>query len=162
MKKALTLALLGALAVSPALARGQMEQRGELQGGQRMGQTDQQSQRASLDRQTTRQLQMQLGQMGYDSGPADGIMGPQTRSALSNFQRDQNLPETGRPDRQTLSALGVESDTQQAQTPEQRDQRRSQQQQQQDEMRQQDQDTQQQQRDMQRQQDMRQQSPMNQ
>jgi peptidoglycan hydrolase-like protein with peptidoglycan-binding domain len=34
-------------------------------------------------------------------------MGRATRSALTDFQRAQNLPVTGQPDRATLAALGI-------------------------------------------------------
>lgn len=124
MKKALTLALLGALAVSPALARGGAEQRSEIQGGQQSqaGQTSQQ--RLSLDQDTVRQLQEQLQSQGYDVGEVDGVLGPNTRQALTNFQRDQNLQASGQPDQQTMAALGIEPGaSQQAEMPQTRQQR---------------------------------------
>lgn len=111
MKIALTLALLGALAVSPAMARGAGEQRSDMQGQQ---QSNRQSQ---LDQNTIRQVQQQLQQQGYDVGQVDGVWGPQSQQALASFQRDQNIQATGRPDQQTMAALGVEPDSQQAQTP---------------------------------------------
>lgn len=123
MKKALTLALLGALAVSPALARGGAEQRSEIQGGQQSqaGQTSQQ--RLSLDQDTVRQLQEQLQNQGYQVGQIDGVMGPRTQQALTSFQRDQNLQATGQPDQQTMAALGIESGSQQAEIPQNQRQR---------------------------------------
>lgn len=111
MKTTITLALLGALAVSPALAAG--EQRSGIQGQQQSGGS------AQLDQNTVRQVQQQLQQQGYDVGQVDGVWGPQSQQALASFQRDQNIQATGRPDQQTMAALGVESDSQQAQTPEQ-------------------------------------------
>lgn len=123
MKKALTLALLGVLAVSPAMASGMGEQRSDVQSGQQSSQ---------LDQNTVRQVQQQLQQQGYEVGQVDGIWGQKSRQALMNFQRDQNMQATGRPDQQTMAALGVESDSQQAQTPsesQQQDQQRSQDQQ---------------------------------
>ena len=33
--------------------------------------------------------------LGYDAGPADGLMGSRTRSAILAFQRDNDLPGTG-------------------------------------------------------------------
>lgn len=127
MKKALTLALLGALAVSPALARGGAEQRSEIQGGQQSqaGQTSQQ--RLSLDQDTVRQLQEQLQSQGYDVGEVDGVLGPNTRQALTDFQRDQNLQASGQPDEQTMAALGIEPGaSQQAEIPETQQQQRDQ------------------------------------
>ncbi|MBC7951416.1 MAG: peptidoglycan-binding protein [Rhodospirillaceae bacterium] len=128
MKKALTLALLGALVVSPAMARGMGEQRSDIQSGQQSSQ---------LDQNTTRQVQQQLQQQGYDVGQVDGVWGQKSRQALMNFQRDQNMQATGRPDQQTMAALGVQSDSQQAQTPS--DVRRQDQQRSQDQQDQQDQ-----------------------
>jgi peptidoglycan hydrolase-like protein with peptidoglycan-binding domain len=56
---------------------------------------------------TIREVQRQLASRGYNPGPADGVLGRSTRAALSEFQRTQNLPVTGRADSQTLAALGV-------------------------------------------------------
>ena len=56
---------------------------------------------------TLREMQRRLTSRGYPAGPADGVMGRTTRSALTNFQRAQNLPVTGQPDRATLAALGI-------------------------------------------------------
>ena len=38
----------------------------------------------------------------------DGRMGPQTQAALVNFQRAEKLQPTGKLDKQTLTALGVQ------------------------------------------------------
>jgi peptidoglycan hydrolase-like protein with peptidoglycan-binding domain len=51
--------------------------------------------------------QERLADKGYNPGPADGVAGPQTRSALRKFQADQGLPETGRFDQPTLAKLDV-------------------------------------------------------
>lgn len=116
MKTVLFLAMAGALAVSPALAAGMGEQRSEAQGSQYHSQS---GQSAKMDQNTTRQVQQQLQSQGYDVGQVDGIWGAKSRQALMDFQRDKNLQASGRPDQQTLAALGVEpSATQQAQTPE--------------------------------------------
>ena len=53
----------------------------------------------------TAEAQRALNQLGYDAGPADGIMGPKTRSALSSFQEFNNLPVTGTVDAPTLARL---------------------------------------------------------
>lgn len=39
--------------------------------------------------------QAALKRLGYDPGPADGLVGPRTREAVKAFQRDRGLPETG-------------------------------------------------------------------
>jgi peptidoglycan hydrolase-like protein with peptidoglycan-binding domain len=53
-------------------------------------------------------LQQSLQDKGLDPGPIDGVMGPKTQAALRAYQKDQNLPQTGRTDAQTLEKLGVQ------------------------------------------------------
>jgi peptidoglycan hydrolase-like protein with peptidoglycan-binding domain len=55
-----------------------------------------------------RSVQQALKQKGFDAGAVDGEMGPSTEAALRNFQQAQGLPQSGNPDQQTLSALGVD------------------------------------------------------
>jgi len=47
--------------------------------------------------------------LGYDPGPADGKMGPKTRSAIVAFQRKEGLAETGRVDKALLERLASPS-----------------------------------------------------
>lgn len=54
-----------------------------------------------------RQVQQRLNSRGFEAGRVDGRIGASTRAALREFQRAENLPPTGRPDRETLSALGI-------------------------------------------------------
>jgi lipid-binding SYLF domain-containing protein len=42
-------------------------------------------------------IQQQLQKRGYDPGPADGVPGPKTRQAISQYESDAGLPVTGRP-----------------------------------------------------------------
>lgn len=59
--------------------------------------------------ETVRKAQQALKDKGFDAGPVDGIMGPQTKQAVKKFQESQaSLKDTGQLDQQTLSALGVE------------------------------------------------------
>lgn len=51
------------------------------------------------------QAQQQLKSEGLYRGSVDGIMGPETQTALSRFQREQGLPETSQLDQQTLGRL---------------------------------------------------------
>ena len=51
-------------------------------------------------------VQRQLSKRGYYKGTVDGDFGPASRSALSRFQRDNHLKNTGRIDEDTLEALG--------------------------------------------------------
>lgn len=68
---------------------------------------------AGMNTAQVRDLQQQLQQRGYDPGKIDGQWGNNTRQALMNFQRDQNINATGRPDNRTLAALGIERGSQQ-------------------------------------------------
>jgi len=52
-------------------------------------------------------VQGRLAHLGYSPGPVDGVIGPQTRDALADFQGDNRLPVTGQIDTATLRALGL-------------------------------------------------------
>jgi peptidoglycan hydrolase-like protein with peptidoglycan-binding domain len=51
--------------------------------------------------------QIELALHGYDPGGIDGWIGPTTRRALTGFQRDQGLSQSGEYDDPTLERLGV-------------------------------------------------------
>lgn len=54
------------------------------------------SQRAySPQRQRIREVQQALNEFGFSAGGADGIMGPKTRAAISNYQAYMGYPTTG-------------------------------------------------------------------
>ena len=53
------------------------------------------------------QVQSRLAREGYDPGPIDGVIGPQTRDAIADFQSDHGLPVTGRIDNSLVNALGL-------------------------------------------------------
>lgn len=61
----------------------------------------------SIVNPTVKGLQQQLNARGYDAGKADGIMGPRTREALLRFQRENGIPQSGKPDPVTLGFLGL-------------------------------------------------------
>ena len=52
-------------------------------------------------------VQQALAELGYYTGPIDGIIGRGSRSALRAYQADYGLPVTGRIDRPTLDALDI-------------------------------------------------------
>src|SRR5438876_5112923 len=52
-------------------------------------------------------VQAALQQQGYYQGEVDGLLGPLTRAAVANFQRDHGLYITSAIDRPTLSSLGM-------------------------------------------------------
>src|SRR5215475_199292 len=61
-------------------------------------------------RDEARQAQERLRSAGYNSGAADGVPGPQTVTALRQYQKAQGLPVTGLLDEATRQALGLFSE----------------------------------------------------
>ena len=56
-----------------------------------------------------RSAQQALQGNGMNPGAIDGIMGPRTQQAVRDYQKQQNLPQTGQLDAATLQKLGVPS-----------------------------------------------------
>jgi hypothetical protein len=52
-------------------------------------------------------VQSSLQEQGYYRGEVDGLMGPLTRDALANYQRDHGLVSTAALDQPTLASLGL-------------------------------------------------------
>ena len=52
-------------------------------------------------------VQTDLTQLGYYSGPVDGLFGADTRTALTRYQVDRGLQVTGSLTNETLQALGL-------------------------------------------------------
>jgi Putative peptidoglycan binding domain len=52
-------------------------------------------------------VQVALQQQGYYEGEVDGLLGPLTRAALADYQRDYGLYETAAIDQPTLESLGM-------------------------------------------------------
>jgi len=69
------------------------------------------SQGLDAARATTRAVQTALDRIGYDPGTIDGIMGPNTRSAIREFQASIGAIQTGRltdsQERELLAKAGV-------------------------------------------------------
>jgi len=61
----------------------------------------------SVDRDGIRQVQSLLKQKGFNPGPVDGVDGPQTKAALSDFQKRYGIKTRGLIDNETLFALGA-------------------------------------------------------
>jgi photosystem II stability/assembly factor-like uncharacterized protein len=57
--------------------------------------------------ETVMQAQEALIRMGYSVGEVDGRMGKVTEAGLKKFQGDRHLPQSGKFDQLTLSALGL-------------------------------------------------------
>lgn len=64
-------------------------------------------QQPELTQNTTRQVQQELQQDGMYKGQVDGVWGPQTKSAVRQYQQKNNLSATGQLDSQTLASLNV-------------------------------------------------------
>ena len=63
-----------------------------------------------LHRQQVMQLQAALNQRGIDAGKPDGIFGPGTRRALSEFQHQQGMIADGFANKEVLRLLGIDVD----------------------------------------------------
>jgi hypothetical protein len=57
---------------------------------------------------TVSDVQSRLAQEGYYSGVIDGMIGPETRQAVSAYQHDHNLPVTGGISADVLNQLGLQ------------------------------------------------------
>ncbi len=62
-----------------------------------------------LSHQTVRQIQTALKHNGVYRGRVDGVWGPMTQNAVSQFQQKNGMQPTGSLDEQTLQALHVSS-----------------------------------------------------
>jgi peptidoglycan hydrolase-like protein with peptidoglycan-binding domain len=58
-----------------------------------------------LSEKDVRDIQSALKSLGLDPGPIDGILGPKTKRAITEFQKKQELRVTGLPDEKTVQAL---------------------------------------------------------
>jgi peptidoglycan hydrolase-like protein with peptidoglycan-binding domain len=59
------------------------------------------------DLSTVQAVQRVLREQGYDPGPADGTLSAKTVQAVKQAQAERGLAPTGRLDRRTVAALGV-------------------------------------------------------
>jgi peptidoglycan hydrolase-like protein with peptidoglycan-binding domain len=114
MKRTLFVLGVSAMLAMPVLATGQMSPstsgRGSTPGAGGSGsgaQMEQQERRGQMDMQQTdvRQVQERLKEAGFNPGPVDGQLGPQTREALKEYQKAHGLPQTGQLDEPTRDLL---------------------------------------------------------
>lgn len=54
-----------------------------------------------------RAIQRRLTELGYKTGPVDGVVGPRTRAAIRAFERDSGMPETGQVTPELVEALAA-------------------------------------------------------
>ena len=59
----------------------------------------------AVNRNIISQTQKKLSTLGFDAGPADGLMGQKTRNAITAFQRENGLPVSGEIDAELVLAL---------------------------------------------------------
>jgi peptidoglycan hydrolase-like protein with peptidoglycan-binding domain len=62
---------------------------------------------ANLSKEEIAKVQQSLTDKGLHPGSIDGVMGPQTRGAIREYQKSEKLPVTGRLDAETAGKLGV-------------------------------------------------------
>jgi peptidoglycan hydrolase-like protein with peptidoglycan-binding domain len=62
---------------------------------------------SAADSGDIKKVQETLRDKGYEPGQIDGVLGPQTREAIRQYQKSENLPVTGRLDAETAGKLGV-------------------------------------------------------
>ncbi|MBS3805588.1 MAG: lytic murein transglycosylase [Oleiphilaceae bacterium] len=65
----------------------------------------------NLSRNKIQELQETLGQKGFKTGKADGILGPTTRAAIRDYQQRRDLIADGYPDTELFAALGINIET---------------------------------------------------
>jgi len=100
--KHLTIAVVTALGLSTAA----MAQTGDM--GKQRGATSEPSTSAThgmASSDDVRQVQQELQNRGFNVGTVDGVMGPQTKGAIKEFQQAEGLPATGELNDKTKSQL---------------------------------------------------------
>ena len=63
---------------------------------------------ALTQEQLVEKAQAMLNERGFNVGTPDGVIGPQTRKAISEFQRSAGIPVTGEVDKNLLKALDIQ------------------------------------------------------
>jgi len=58
-----------------------------------------------LSKDDVRQAQLELRHLGLYNGSLDGVIGPQTKRALTQFQKDNRLDQTGTLDQLTMDTM---------------------------------------------------------
>lgn len=59
------------------------------------------------NKETVLQVQKKLKELGYSPGPADGVMGKKTKTAIQQYQKSKGLDETGEINQATIASLGI-------------------------------------------------------
>ena len=83
----------GVIAAAPVMAQQNQEKTDPLQ----------------LKAEQVKEIQQKLNKQGFSAGHDDGLWGPDTSTAVKNFQEKKGLQATGQLDQKTLKALGVDA-----------------------------------------------------
>jgi peptidoglycan hydrolase-like protein with peptidoglycan-binding domain len=105
---AIATASLTAIAALPATAQlAQLNQTAQVQPStaQTTAELDMDAVR-NLNQDGVGQVQQALQKKGFDPGPLDGVLGPQTKEAIRKFQDFYGIKASGEIDNQTLYARG--------------------------------------------------------
>jgi murein L,D-transpeptidase YcbB/YkuD len=98
----------GPEANSPGTSQAEQPGSGPLKSPHVSGMEKQKTQRAmDLSLEEIKQIQQALKEKGHEPGSAKGVMNAETRDALREFQKANNLPVTGTVDKATAQKLGV-------------------------------------------------------
>lgn len=79
------------------------------QNEQQRAQNDQAISPHSLAEDQVKQVQQALEKSGFKAGRVDGRWGPETASAVKQFQQSKQIKPHGQLDRQTLADLGLDA-----------------------------------------------------
>lgn len=96
----------GATTHEPSGSSGSMMHQG--QGSMSSEHSSAMSQKSSAENvspQEVKQAQTELKQQGLYKGKVDGILGPETKTAISKYQKKEGLPQTASLDEQTRQHL---------------------------------------------------------
>jgi peptidoglycan hydrolase-like protein with peptidoglycan-binding domain len=104
-----SVAILSLTAVVPANAQqpGSNQPAAQQHANQPATSQQQATQEQNLSKDQIRQVQQALDQKGFKAGQPDGMLGPETKNAIKEFQQKQGWNATGELDSQTMSALGM-------------------------------------------------------
>ena len=102
-------AVLGGIALmaNPVWAGGGAHSYDRNQAG-RQGMHDSGRDVSNLEKEKKKDIEQALQDKGFEPARVGGMIDSQTQSAISQFQRHNNLPATGTVDEQTAKQLGVE------------------------------------------------------
>jgi peptidoglycan hydrolase-like protein with peptidoglycan-binding domain len=103
-----------ALLANPVWAGGGAHSYDKNQAGQQR-MHDSGTQISNLEKEKKKDIEQALQDKGFEPGSVDGVIDTQTQSAISQFQRDNNLPATARWTSKRQSGLAYKSCLQQDQ-----------------------------------------------